>query len=360
MRVELGERSYPLHAEPLGGLGSRLAELRAAGRVALVSNPVVDALYGDAAVASLEAAGFSVARVLVPDGEANKTLDTWRELVEALLDLGLDRGCAIVALGGGVTGDIAGFAAATVLRGLPLVQVPTTLLAMVDSSVGGKTGVNTARGKNLVGAFHQPLMVLAALDTLVSLDQAEYRCGLGEVVKHALIADTQLFSWLEDCSAAVLAREPSAVRHMVERCCAIKAGVVQQDERESGLRAVLNCGHTLGHAIEKVLGFGAIRHGEAVGLGLLGEATWAAKRGLAPAECPERLAGLLLKLGLPVRVHADPEALVRATAMDKKRRRGRILIAHPTGIGGVALAEVETADLLDAALAVSQPPEEAL
>ncbi len=359
MRVELGERSYPLHAGPLSQLGPRLAEILPAGPVMLVTNSVVGPLYGDAAETSLEAAGFTVRRFVLPDGEAHKTLGTWQDLVSQLLAAGLDRRTPLVALGGGVTGDIVGFAAATVMRGLPFVQVPTTLLAMVDSSVGGKTGVNTPLGKNLVGSFHQPIMVLAALDTLSTLSDSEYRCGLGEVVKHALIADAAFFRWLEAEAEAVLSRQEEAVAHMVRRCCQIKAQVVQEDEREAGRRAILNCGHTIGHAIERVLGYGAIRHGEAVGIGLVAEATLAVRRGAADAELPGRIEALLLRLGLPARTRADPEAVAEATQMDKKRLHGKLKIAFPTAIGGVELAEIEAAEMLDAAWAVSLPPEEA-
>lgn len=358
MRVDLGDRGYEVKFGKLRELGPSLVEVIPARRVALVTNDVVGPLHGDTARASLEGAGLEVRRFQLPDGERLKTLDTWRGLVESLLGWPVDRHTAVVALGGGVTGDIAGFAAATTLRGLPLVQVPTTLLAMVDSSVGGKTGVNTVGGKNLIGAFYQPRLVLAALDTLATLSDEEYRCGLGEVVKHAVI-DGPLFAWLEGNVDAVLSRDPGAVLHMVERCCAIKADIVRQDERESGVRALLNCGHTLGHAIEHVLGFGTLRHGEAVAIGLVGEATIAVQRGEAAADLPERITSLLTGLGLPSRCAAAPEALVAASTMDKKRVHGSIWIAYPSEIGRVRLAEVEPAELLDAAIAVSIPPEDA-
>ena len=359
MHVELGDRSYPLHAAPLAQLGPRLAEVLPSGPAMLVTNSVVGPLYGDAAEASLRAAGFTPRRFVLPDGEVHKTLRTWQDLVSQLLGAGVDRCTPVLALGGGVTGDIVGFAAATVMRGLPLVQVPTTLLAMVDSSVGGKTGVNTPLGKNLVGAFHQPVMVHAALDTLGTLSDAEYRCGLGEVVKHALIADAAFFGWLEAEAEAVIGRQEAAVAHVVRRCCQIKAEVVQEDEREAGRRAVLNCGHTIGHAIERVLGYGVIRHGEAVGIGLVAEANIAVRRGVAEPGLPGRIEALLVRLGLPVRTLADPPAVVKATQMDKKRLHGKLKVAFPTAIGRVELAEIEAAEMLDAACAVSISPEEA-
>jgi len=355
LSVDLGERSYPVVTGPLAGLGEELARHHS-GRVVLVTNPVVDALYGDAAMASL--ASFSPERVQVPDGEQHKTLDTWRALVDGLLARGVDRGTAVVALGGGVTGDIAGFAAAATLRGLTLVQVPTTLLAMVDSSVGGKTGVNTDGGKNLVGAFHQPTLVYAALETLSTLDEAEFRCGLGEVLKHAVLADAEFFDWLDRRSDDILSRDPSCLEQVVARCCAIKADIVSRDEREAGLRAVLNAGHTLGHALERVLGFGTLRHGEAVAIGLVAEAWIAVERGEATAELPARIARVAGRLGLKTSAEGvDADSLVEACLMDKKRLHGMVRVAYPVSIGRVRIAGVERAELKDAALRLSAPTE---
>ena len=357
LRVELGERSYDIVVGDLAELGERLRAVHQ-GRVVLVTNTVVGPLHAQAARSSLEAAGFQVDGLELEDGEAHKHLDTWRGLVDDLLDLAVDRQTAVVALGGGVTGDIAGFAAATALRGLTLVQVPTTLLAMVDSSVGGKTGVNTAAGKNLVGAFHQPSLVLAALDTLATLPDEELRCGLGEVVKHAVLGAAGFLDWLEEHADEVLARERQAMVHVVTRCCEIKAAVVSQDEREAGLRAVLNAGHTLGHALERVLGYGRIRHGEAVGIGLVAEAWIAVGRGEAEASLPADIARLLSRLGL--RTHLPgvaPEALAEAAHMDKKRLHGMVRVAYPVSLGAVRLAGVDRAELLDAARRLSEPTE---
>ena len=352
LTVELGERSYPIRLASLSMLGS---EWPVTGRrCVLISNERVGPLHGDAARRALQSAGLHVDYLELPDGERHKTLATWRGLVLRLLELEVDRGTALVALGGGVTCDIVGFAAATTLRGLPFVSCPTSLLAMVDASVGGKTGVNVPSGKNLVGAFHQPSLVHVALETLVTLPEEEYRCGLGEVVKHAVLADASFFDWLETHAEEVLAREPTALHHLVQRCCEIKASVVAEDELERGRRALLNCGHTLGHAMEAVLGYGTLRHGEAVGVGMVAEAWIAVQRGEATSELPSRIEGLLTRLGLPVRVVASPQALVEACRLDKKRLHGKVRAAYPVAIGQVRFAEVSQAELMRAATAVSK------
>jgi len=357
--VELGERRYPIHLGPLATLGEVLARRLPAGRCALVTNPVVRPLPGDAAVAGLTAGGWEPVVVEVADGESEKDLDTWRGLVEELLALGVDRRTPLVSLGGGVTGDEVGFAAASLMRGVPFVQVPTTLLAMVDASVGGKTGVNTARGKNLVGAFHQPVLVHADVATLSTLDEAEFRCGLGEVVKHAVLADPLFFSWLEDSADAVLAREPDALVHCVLRCCAIKAEVVASDERESGRRALLNLGHTIGHALERVLGYGALRHGEAVAIGMVAEARLAVARGAADADLPGRIGSLLHRLGLPTHwPGVSAEDLLDAATMDKKMAHGILTLTIPRALGEVRLERIHPLELRGAAESVPIPLEE--
>jgi 3-dehydroquinate synthase len=350
--VALGDRSYPVHVVQGGleGLGSDLVGVLPPGPTVLVTNPRVGALYGPAALASLASAGFRPSTVEIPGGEASKTLETWADLVDGLLEAGIDRTTPVVALGGGVTGDVAGFAAATVLRGVPLVQVPTTLLAMVDASVGGKTAVNARQGKNLVGAFHQPRLVYAATRVLSTLEDAEFRSGLGEVVKHAVLADADLFAWLEGNTAALAARDPAAIAHVVRRCCEIKAGIVAEDEREAGRRAVLNLGHTAGHALETALGHGVLKHGEAVAVGMIAEARfWAARGGGAGG--PTRLASLLAALGLPLSApsQADPAAFARrlaaAAAMDKKSVRGTLVLVMPLSIGCVRLERIQRDEL---------------
>ncbi len=282
--VELGDRRYDVRLEQRwAGLGAALVEALPgqvrAGRCALVSNPVVEALYRAEVEAELAAAGWEVRYVGVPDGEANKTLEVWAGLVGGLIGAGVDRRTPVLALGGGVTGDMAGFAAATALRGVPLVQLPTTLLAMVDASVGGKTGVNVPEGKNLVGAFWQPSLVWAALGSLATLPAAEFRCGLGEVVKHAVISGEAALARCEELADRLRAREPEAVAEVVASSVREKARIVALDEREGGLRAILNLGHTLGHGLEAVAGYGRIAHGEAVVLGMIGVLRYARARG---------------------------------------------------------------------------------
>jgi 3-dehydroquinate synthase len=302
----------------------------------LVTEDVVGPLWADAVVAALS--GFVVDRVVLPSGEANKGVETWYCCVDAILRLGVDRKTPILALGGGVLGDLVGFAAATVLRGVPFVQLPTTLLAMVDSSVGGKTGMNHDVGKNLIGAFYQPVLVYAALPTLDTLPVAERRAGLGEVVKTALL-------------------DPDATARIVGACVAIKAAIVAADEREAGQRAWLNAGHTVGHGLETAAGYGVLRHGDAVGLGLVLETEWAVRAGLcADAALPERLRGLLLRLGLPSEVPSlDRRVVVDAMRADKKTDGASIKIPVPARVGQMTLVDVPVAHL-DALLGASLGP----
>lgn len=325
MRSSAGDYEILLVEGGLQGLGAALRAVSGSRRAILVTNPVVGPLWAGEACEALASEGFAVHRLDLPDGEEHKDLDTWSELVRRALDLRPDRHTPLVALGGGVTGDLAGFAAATLLRGLPLVQVPTTLLAMVDSSVGGKVGVNTPHGKNLVGAFYPPVLVYAAMGTLSTLPDAELRCGLGEVLKHGLLGDAALLDLCERESEAILAREPRALREIVERSCRVKSAVVSLDEREQGPRAVLNLGHTVGHAVETALGHGELRHGEAVAIGLLAEARWAAARGACPDALVRRTERLLARLGLPDRPPPLPRSrLLEAAGVDKKRRAGML------------------------------------
>lgn len=346
--LDLGGRSYPIHVVDgdLSGLGAAVADLLPAGPAVIVTNPVVGALYLDQAMASLSSAGFHVQAVELPDGEKHKTVATWARLVEDLLATGLRRSTPVVALGGGVTGDIAGFAAASVLRGVPLVQVPTSLLAMVDSAVGGKTGVNAARGKNLVGAFYQPRLVYAAMHTLRTLDPAEVRSGLGEVIKHGVLADPDLFELCEREGGRAESVDGQVIGEMVARSCRVKARVVAADELEGGLRAVLNLGHTVGHAIETAAGHGTLRHGECVAIGLVAEARWAAARGDCAPAVAERIEGAVASLGLPV---AAPELsrseLERALGYDKKASRGKLRTAVIERIGAVRLESIDLQEL---------------
>jgi 3-dehydroquinate synthase len=322
--VGLGARSYEIligRELPVGGALCGEEDVRAL----VVTDSHVGPLYGRDCLDRLRAAGIDATLVTVPAGEASKSLAQLDGLYNAALDAGLDRRGVIVALGGGVVGDLAGLAAATYLRGVRLIQVPTTLLAMVDSSVGGKTAVDLPRGKNLVGAFHQPIQVVADLRTLGTMAERDYAAGLAEVVKYGAIRDAVFFGRLEADADAILGRDPAALVDVVARCCEIKAEVVGADETEGGLRAILNFGHTLGHALETVDGYGRWRHGEAVSMGMVYAAKVSeAVAGLDPAVT-QRLSALLTRFGLPLRPAEPPswDALRDAMAADKKSR-GRV------------------------------------
>lgn len=346
--VALDGRSYPIHVVDgdLTGLGAAVAAALPTGPVMVVTNPVVGAHYLAPTMDSLSRAGFQPRAFEIPDGERHKTVATWGDLVEALLGAGLRRTTPVVALGGGVTGDIVGFAAASALRGVPLVQVPTTLLSMVDSAVGGKTGVNASHGKNLVGAFYQPRLVYAAMHTLGTLDPAELRSGLGEVLKHGVLLDPELFDLCEGSGDRALALDGAVLGEMVQRSCRVKAQVVAADEREDGLRAILNLGHTAGHAVETAAGHGTLRHGECVALGLIAEARWCAARGDCAASVVTRIEDAVAALGLPTRTPPLPaQALLRAAGYDKKAARGMLRTAVIERIGAVRLETVSLDEL---------------
>jgi 3-dehydroquinate synthase len=322
VRVDLGDRGYDIVVGRGVEPGARLKE--AGVRTALiVTDSHVDPLYGAACEARLRALGIEAKRAVVEAGETSKDLRRLESLYRAALGAGLDRSSAIVALGGGVVGDLAGFAAATFLRGVAFSQAPTTLLAMVDSSVGGKTGVNLPEGKNLVGAFHQPCEVCADVAKLATLPDREYASGLAEVVKYGVIWDAVLFERLEREADALRARDAAVVEDVVARCCEVKAEVVRLDEKETGVRAILNFGHTLGHALESAAGYGTLLHGEAVSMGMVFAARLSARlRGFAGGEV-ERLVALLERLGLPSRpsgAASSWEALRQGMGADKKAR----------------------------------------
>jgi 3-dehydroquinate synthase len=325
--------SYPVYVEP-GGL-SRLEELVARHlpdrRVAMVADGTVHELYRQG---RLGRPVWHTETLVIPPGEASKTRDQWERLSDELLERRFGRDSALIALGGGVTGDLVGFVAATYMRGLPYLQIPTTLLAMLDASVGGKTGVDTAHGKNLIGAFHPPTAVLADPLTLTTLPEREYRSGLAEAVKHGLIADRGYFEWMEAESLALARQEPEAVTHLIKRSIQIKAEIVSGDERESGRRAILNAGHTIGHALEQVSNY-QLRHGEAIALGLVAECELAEQLGVAPSGLRGRVSGLLGRLGLPQRLttRLEPEALLASMRADKKNRGSQIRFALASDLG---------------------------
>lgn len=354
LAVDLGERSYEvvIGAGLLGELGPRCRRLGLGPKALVITNETVGPLYGETVVQSLREAGFEVHYTAIPDGEAYKSLETAAALYGACIDARLDRRSWLVALGGGVVGDIAGFVAATYMRGIDFVQVPTTLLAQVDSSVGGKTGVNHPRGKNLIGAFHQPRLVVADVATLATLGAREYRAGLAEVVKAGLIRDAAFFAFLEENRRALLDREPAAVSEAVRRSVAIKAAVVQADEREAGERAILNFGHTVGHALEAATGYGRWLHGEAVAIGMAVEARLSVSLGLLEEEALARIEALLEGLGLPASPEPVPYSAVRrAMDLDKKAVGGTLRFALLDGIGSARLVAGVSEDALAAAYA---------
>jgi 3-dehydroquinate synthase len=296
-----------------------------ATQAVVVSNPTVHALHGAALEAALGSRFGRLSRVLLPDGEQHKTWPTLQTIFDHLLEQGCDRKAVLFALGGGVVGDMAGFAAACYMRGVPCVQVPTTLLAQVDSSVGGKTAINHPLGKNMIGAFHQPLRVVADLDTLATLPRREYAAGLAEVIKYGPIADLAFLGWIEAHLQALLDHDADALRHAVRRSCEIKAEVVGEDEREAGRRAILNFGHTFGHAIETGQGYGAWLHGEAVACGMVLGAALSCELGLVDAAFVDRLERLLAGAGLPVQAPRMPaERWFELMRVDKKAEAGAI------------------------------------
>ncbi|MFL5075749.1 MAG: 3-dehydroquinate synthase, partial [Microvirga sp.] len=305
VRVPLGGRAYDILVGRglLDGAGPRIAALGARA-AAIVSDETVAAVYAPRLAAGIEASGLRTALVTVAPGEASKSYETLARVCDAILDARIERGDLVVALGGGIVGDLAGFAAAIVRRGVRFVQVPTTLLAQVDSSVGGKTAINHPRGKNMVGAFHQPVAVVSDVATLDTLPDRELRAGLAEVIKHGAALDAAFFAWLEAHIAELLQRERAALIHAVRRSCELKAAIVAEDEREAGRRALLNLGHTFGHAIEAATGFGPWLHGEAVAAGMVLAADLSARAGLLPREDAARITELIRCAGLPTRAPA--------------------------------------------------------
>lgn len=351
VKVSLGNRSYNIHIGPglLSRLGRECAKLKLGGRCAIITDSNVAPYYARRAHAALAAAGFEPALLTVPAGEKAKKLDTVQDCYDQLAAKRLERNSFIVALGGGVVGDLAGFVAATYLRGIPFVQVPTTLLSQVDSSVGGKVGVNLTAGKNLVGAFYQPKLVLADLDTLESLPAREFRSGLAEVIKYGIIYDAPLFSRLERAMPKLLKRDSATLAAVIARCCEIKAEVVGQDETEGGLRAILNFGHTVGHALEAISHYGQYLHGEAISIGQVAAAHLSAKAmGLSPAEA-QRISELLKQAGLPIGVKLTPkqrQQLLAAMKLDKKVSAGEVKFVLARQIGKVEFGQKVSLDLL--------------
>jgi 3-dehydroquinate synthase len=354
VQVALAGRSYPIYiGAGLLARGKLLAQHLPQTRVALITDTTVAALYLDPVAEALGAAGVSVTKVVVPTGEQHKDWHNLNAVFDTLLANHCERKTTLVALGGGVVGDLAGFAAATYLRGVPFIQVPTTLLAQVDSSVGGKTAINHPRGKNMIGAFYQPLAVIADTTTLDTLPDRELSAGLAEVIKYGLIRDPAFFAWLEGNIEALIGREPAALAHAISRSCENKAEVVAADEREeSGTRALLNLGHTFGHAIETGLGYGTWLHGEAVAAGTVMAARLSQHLGLIGASEVARVAALLERARLPVNAPAlGVERYLQLMGMDKKVEGGRMRFILLRAIGSALLTAEVSRDALAAVLA---------
>ena len=351
MRIDLGERGYDIHIGEglLGKAGELIARASKGKSAAIVTNRRVGDLYAGRLLESLKSAGITGSVITIPTGERYKTLRTVAYVYEKLLDQRLDRAGMVIGLGGGVVGDLAGFAAATYLRGVDFIQIPTSLLAQVDASVGGKTGVNLPRGKNLVGAFYQPKTVIIDVSVLKSLPSREFRSGLAEVIKDGIIRDREYFVFLEKNLTAIKRLEPSVLEQAIAGSCEIKADVVRQDEREAGLRRILNYGHTVAHAIETLTGYGQIRHGEAVSIGMVTAALAATE---PETDLVERIVGILKSAGLPTRLPEglSHERIVAAMGLDKKVAHGRLHVVLVNEIGKAFVTDQVTPEMWKHAL----------
>ncbi|HKW90604.1 MAG TPA: 3-dehydroquinate synthase [Methylomirabilota bacterium] len=349
--VDLALRSYPIlvGAGALDRVGPELLKRRVGRKTLVVTDPDIARLHAEPVTRSLAQAGFDVVQAFVPKGEEAKRLDVANELWDQLLESGFDRTSTVVAMGGGAVGDLAGFVAATYMRGMNFVQVPTTLLAQVDASIGGKTGIDHPRGKNLIGAFHQPRLVVVDPATLTTLPEREFRSGLAEVIKHGIVLDASYFRDIEVSVAALLDRDLATLDRVVAGSCRLKAGVVERDEREAELRWVLNYGHTVGHAIEAATGFRRWAHGEAVSLGIAAEARLAERLGVSDPATTERQIQMLDAVGLPVKgPNVEPEAVLAALSRDKKSRDGRVSFVFAPQIGSFRIvADVPPAAVLE-------------
>ncbi len=347
IKVELGDRSYPIIIKRglLSEIGERTNGLGFTGKIAVVTNPLVGGLYAETVMKALKGKGLNPILITVPDGEEYKTLKEASLIFDSLVEHKMERSSPIIALGGGVIGDMSGFVAATFLRGVPYIQVPTTLLAQVDSSVGGKTAVNHPKGKNLIGAFYQPKAVFIDPDFLKTLDEREKRAGLAEAVKYGVILDKDFFKFLEDNPGELL-KAGDIITGAIEKSCEIKARVVSADEKESGLRSILNFGHTFAHAIEALTGYGTFKHGEAVSIGMVMAAKLSVGLGLATPDTEKRVRELLLSIGLPINApNLSAESFIESMRLDKKVAGERIRFVLVTEIGKVTVKEVNEKEL---------------
>jgi len=346
VEVSLGDRSYLIDVRPglLDEIGPGLANVCPSGKVAVITDQRVEKLYGDRVTRSIQSAGYETITVAVRPGERSKTVQTAARLCGNLLDAGFDRGSLVVALGGGVVGDLAGFVAAVYMRGIAYVQVPTTLLAQVDSSVGGKVAVDHPECKNLIGAFYQPRHVFIDTSVLASLPTREVRCGLAEIVKHTVLGDPELFERISDDPQPYVRAGPEVIGEAIRRSCVFKARVVAEDEREGGLRAVLNLGHTVGHAVESAAGYRSLRHGEAVAYGMIAEARLSERMGVADEPVAEPISRVFKRLGLarkePLRIKGhSPATVLDLLRHDKKFLGGAFRFVLPQRIGAVRIVD---------------------
>ncbi len=347
--VELGERSYNIiiDSDILPDIGEVLLPFKLSPKIVVISNPAVFKLYGKTVFESLSEAGFECSEIIIPEGEEYKDYFWTYHILSGLLAHRLDRNSCLIALGGGVIGDITGFAASVYMRGINFVQVPTTLLAQVDSSVGGKTGVNHLLGKNMIGTFYQPKLVWIDADTLMTLPERELLCGISEIIKYGIIWDEELFAFMEQNRDKILKLDFSALKHIIKRSCEIKADVVSKDEKETGLRAILNFGHTIGHAIETETGYRRFSHGEAVAIGMCLEAEFSSKIGVLNEMGAARIKSLIDSYGLPSELPADInlDKLIAHMKLDKKVEVGQIKLILPERIGKVIIKKAMVEDL---------------
>ncbi|NEP87803.1 MAG: 3-dehydroquinate synthase [Okeania sp. SIO2C2] len=355
--VKLPSKSYEIAIAPgnLDQLGQKMQPLHLVKKVLLVSNPEIFGHYGSRAIASLQQAGFDVSHCTLPAGEQYKNFQTLNNIYDAALAHRMERSSTMVALGGGVVGDMTGFAAATWLRGLNVVQVPTSLLAMVDAAIGGKTGVNHPQGKNLIGAFHQPRLVLIDPEVLKTLPVREFRGGMAEVIKYGTIWDAELFAKMENSQELdeINHLTPGLLEEILIRSCQSKADVVEKDEKESGLRAILNYGHTIGHAVESLTGYTMVTHGEAVAIGMVAASRLAVELGMWDEQSDRRQLALIEKAALPTRLPSglDIEEILISLQTDKKVKAGKVRFVLPTGVGMVKITDQVSADVLRGVLA---------
>jgi 3-dehydroquinate synthase len=347
--VGLGDRSYSIHfgADILSSLPRHARDCGLGNRAVVITNETVAPLYASTVIEALEQEGIRTSSLVLPDGEEHKHIGTIQRITDFLVEVGADRRTWLVALGGGVIGDMVGFAAAIFLRGIPFVQVPTTLLSQVDSSVGGKTGVNHPLGKNLLGAFYQPRCVLVDVATLQTLPDREYLGGFAEVLKYGIVLDAELFDYIEGHRQQILGRDRETLLCLTRHCCELKAMVVERDEREEGMRAVLNYGHTFGHAVEALTSYRGYTHGEAVAIGMVAAATVSAHLGLCSPETVHRIRDIIVAAGLPDRLPSfSSEEYRSAILKDKKMKEGALTLVLNEGIGGFRLQSVTDIDTI--------------